>query len=66
MYNIYDIDLQLFAGEDVARVRIVNHHTNIVHISHNDQILLEKPVEESSEDRWRDGDKQGLKWPATF
>ena len=51
---VFDIDLQLFAGEDVARVRIVNHHTNIVHISHNDQILLEKPVEESSEDNLTD------------
>lgn len=51
---VFDIDLTLFAGEDKANVRIVNHHTNIVHMSHNDQILLDLPVEESSEDNLTD------------
>ena len=46
---IFDIDLTLHAGSDSARVRIVNHHTNIVHISRNDEVILEQPVEESSE-----------------
>ncbi len=51
---VFDIDLVLFAGEDQARVRIVNHHTNIVHISRNGQVELELPVEESSEDNLTD------------
>ncbi|MBQ8579826.1 MAG: serine dehydratase subunit alpha family protein [Oscillospiraceae bacterium] len=51
---IFDIDLHLFAGDDVARVRIVNHHTNIVHMSKNGQVLLDLPVEESSEDHLTD------------
>ena len=51
---IFDIDLTLYAGEDKVRVRIVNHHTNIVHISRNQEILLELPVEESSEDHLTD------------
>ena len=51
---VFDIDLTLFAGEDKARVRIVNHHTNIVHISHNEEVLLELPIEESSEDNLTD------------
>ena len=51
---VFDIDITLHAGEDCARVRIVNHHTNIVHLSHNGEILLELPVEESSEDNLTD------------
>ncbi len=51
---IFDIDLRLFAGEEEARVRIVNHHTNIVHISRNGQVELDLPIEESSEDHLTD------------
>ena len=51
---VFDIDLTLFAGQDSARVRIVNHHTNIVHISRNGIVELEMPVEESSEDNLTD------------
>ena len=51
---VFDIDLTLYAGENTARVRIVNHHTNIVHISRNGQVQLELPVEESSEDNLTD------------
>jgi len=51
---VFDIDLTLYAGEDTARVRIVNHHTNIVHISRNGVVELEMPVEESSEDNLTD------------
>ena len=47
---VFDIDITLTAGADSARVRIVNHHTNLVHMRKNDQILLDLPVEESSED----------------
>ena len=51
---VFDIDITVFADQDRARVRIVNHHTNIVHLSHNDQVLLELPVVETSEDRLTD------------
>ncbi len=51
---IFDIDLTLYHGEDQARVRIVNHHTNIVHLSRNGQALLDLPVAEASEDRLTD------------
>ena len=51
---IFDIDLQLYRGEDTVRVRIVNHHTNVVHLSKNREVLLDLPVEESSEDRLTD------------
>ena len=51
---VFDIDISLTAGADSARVRIVNHHTNLVHMRKNDQILLDLPVEESSEDHLTD------------
>jgi len=51
---IFDIDLTVGAGEDTARIRIVNHHTNIVLLQKNDQVLLEHPVAESSEDALTD------------
>ncbi len=51
---VFDIDLTLFAGDDRARVRIVNHHTNIVHISRNGEAMVDLPVEESSEDNLTD------------
>jgi len=51
---VFDIDLQLYRGEESVRVRIVNHHTNIVYMEKNGQVLLELPVAESSEDRLTD------------
>ena len=51
---IFDIDLYLYRGEDRVRVRIVNHHTNIVRLERNQEVLLDLPVEESSEDRLTD------------
>ena len=51
---IFDIDLRLFAGENTARVRIVNHHTNIVRLEKNGEVLLDLPVTESSEDHLTD------------
>ena len=51
---VFDIDLRVFAGTDQVRLRIVNHHTNIVLIQKNDQPLLELPVSESSEDHLTD------------
>ncbi len=49
-----DIDLTAYAGDHSARVRITNHHTNIVHLAKNGEILLEKPIIESSEEQLTD------------
>ena len=49
-----DIDLTAYAGEHRARVRITNHHTNIVHLSKDDEILLQTPITESSEEQLTD------------
>ena len=51
---IFDIDLWLYQGENTARVRIVNHHTNIVRLEKNGEVLLDLPVTESSEDHLTD------------
>lgn len=50
----FDVDLTLIAGENTVRLRIVNNHTNIVLISKNGEILLEKPITNSSEDSLTD------------
>ena len=42
---VFDIDVTLFAGDDRVRLRIVNHHTNIVLIEKNGEKLLDLPVE---------------------
>ena len=51
---IFDIDVTLSAGTDRVRLRIVNHHTNIVLIEKNGEELLSLPVTESSEDQLTD------------
>ena len=51
---VFDIELHLYAGEDMVRIRIVNHHTNIVHLSKNGDVLLDLPITESSEDHLTD------------
>ena len=52
---VFDIDLTLYAPSgDRVRLRIVNHHTNIVLIQKNTEVLLELPVTESSEDNLTD------------
>ena len=50
----FDIDVFAYAGDEVVRLRIVGHHTNIVLIEKNGEKLLELPVTESSEDRLTD------------
>ena len=50
----FDIDLTLERGEESARIRIVNHHTNVVYLEKNGEILLDLPVAEASEDRLTD------------
>ena len=51
---VFDIDLFVYAGEDMVRLRIANHHTNVVLIQKNQETLLELPVSESSEDHLTD------------
>ena len=51
---VFDIDLFAYAGSDMARLRIINHHTNIVHIQKNEDIQLQLPICESSEDHLTD------------
>ena len=47
--HIFDIAVTAFAGKDSACVRIVDYHTNIVLIKHNDDILFSKDIEEPKE-----------------
>ena len=52
---IFDIDLTLFDDlGNYARLRIANHHTNVVLMEKNGEKLLDLPVEESSEDHLTD------------
>ena len=51
---VFDIDLFVYSGGDHVRLRIANHHTNVVLIQKNGDILLELPVTESSEDHLTD------------
>ena len=51
---VFDIDLKLYAGEDSVRLRIVNHHTNLVYMEKNGEVLLNLPITESSEDHLTD------------
>ncbi|MBE6985108.1 MAG: serine dehydratase subunit alpha family protein [Ruminococcaceae bacterium] len=49
-----DIDLTAYAGKHQARVRITNHHTNVVHLSKDGNVLLEMPIVEASEEKLTD------------
>ena len=50
----FDIDLTAWHGEQFARVRIANHHTNVVYLEKNGEVLRDLPVEEASEDHLTD------------
>ena len=47
--HIFDIIVTAYAGADSACVRIVDYHTNIVLVKHNDELLFSKDVEEPKE-----------------
>lgn len=51
---VFDIDITVLKGESSARVRIVNNHTNIVHVSRNGVAETDLPVAECSEDSLTD------------
>lgn len=46
----FDIDITVFEGDNSARVRIVNNHTNVVHRSKNGVIEAEMPFTDHPED----------------
>ena len=49
-----DIRLTGRAGADSAVVRIANHHTNVVHIEKDGEVLLDHPLVASAEDNLQD------------
>ena len=51
---VFDIDITLLRGDESARVRIVNHHTNVVYQRKNDTVLLDLPITETFEDHLTD------------
>jgi len=51
---VFDIDVFEYAGEDCVRLRIINHHTNIVIIEKNGEKIIDLPITESSEDHLTD------------
>ena len=51
---VFDIDVFEYAGEDCVRLRIINHHTNIVIIEKNGDKIVDLPITESSEDHLTD------------
>lgn len=50
----FDIDLRLEKNTDSVRIRIANHHTNIIYLEKNGEVLLDLPAVEASEDRLTD------------
>lgn len=50
----FDIDLTLVRGRERVRIRITNHHTNVVYLEKNGEVLLDLPVVEASEDHLTD------------
>lgn len=46
----FDILVEVRAGEDVARVRMVDQHTNLVHVSRNGEVLQEQEVPQAMQE----------------
>ncbi len=57
--NLY-VDVRLFRGEERASVRLLNHHTNIVEITKNGQVLFSKEEGEAADGLERDKDALNL------
>lgn len=49
-----DIDIRAEAGDQTARARITNHHTNIVYMERNGEILRDQPVVDAAEEHMTD------------
>ena len=52
--HLLDIRVTAYAGQDRSVVRIANNHSNIVYIAKNDEVQLDKPISDSSEDNLTD------------
>lgn len=50
----FDIDLTLAGDGHQVRLRVANHHTNVVYLQKDDAVLLSQAVKESSEDQLTD------------
>ena len=50
----FDIVVTVFANNETASVRIANYHTNIVHMEHNGEVLLDEKIEGESEQNLTD------------
>ena len=48
--HIFDIAITAYKGDDEAYVRIVDYHTNIVEVRRNDEVILQKEIEEANDD----------------
>lgn len=46
----FEIVVTLYAGDTYSRVRIANHHTNIVHIEKNGQVLFDIEVHDDAQE----------------
>ena len=49
-----DIDLRAWGGEHSARARITNHHTNLVYLERDGEVLRELPVVDAAEEHMTD------------
>ena len=49
-----DIDIRAEADDQTARVRITNHHTNIVCMEHNGEVLRDLPIVDAAEEHMTD------------
>lgn len=52
--HVFDICVTEYRKEKYVKVRIVDHHTNIVLIEKNNQILFEKELEENTDEGYAD------------
>ena len=50
----FDIDLALHGGGHQVRLRVANHHTNVVYMEKDGEVLQSQVVKESSEDQLTD------------
>lgn len=46
---VFDLCVTMSRGEETAKARIANYHTNLVRLEHNGQVLLDLPVDGEEE-----------------
>ncbi|MBR6825543.1 MAG: serine dehydratase subunit alpha family protein, partial [Oscillospiraceae bacterium] len=49
-----DIDITAYAEGHMARVRITNHHTNVVHLEKDGEVFLSSPIVDAAEEQLTD------------